>query len=857
MKKIEKNLDIIYEKSKNKIVVNIYSDVTKDEVINHINNTNNNDTLNFISNIFSYLEFLIISLHNYIIYSFPSILVKLYRIQYILLITTLFFSFVGTFENNSYISTNLIISAYFPKTSSIVYFKSNNLKEKQNKIKKEKKNQKPKKQEEVSEKKLDEKINSMNEGIKNYIHTSGNTKSTYINYEQKENIETAGNNSSEGDGEREIYLFFIIPIKSFTFSIISVSSLILFIKTEFLSKLSHLLIFNLACIFAVDNAIKYLFDNSYYFASSFMLILFLYLSKNLIDSIYVLLKFKREDFEIFSSDLMAKNQRQFILKFIILNILLITAAYFSFVLYNLAMNYLIFYLCLLTLISFLCNCLEDFAPEELKPLKNILMFCCGLINLVISKLLNSSYFSNTIFYINSEEEDKENEDYDINSFSIIFISELFSFFCFDYLKEFIEEQTKAFYFHKKFMKLDYIMVCFLVCAIIMCAYSVEADEANCFLLSLYSCKLLMHYFIGIFKIKYIRILNNVISTLFIFAHLYFSTNIEYIFSKFIPFNKLKHKLFQDLFDLMIISMVSYYEFDIHFCLYFSEKSLNNDELKELPDAQVNKILEFTSDNSFKNLKIQIIHENYNKFRFVNIISIFFDIVLNYINICIIAFFFGKNESNIFINIIYYALIILFLLPKYFILTNLRNSKEFNYSFFISFYLSLRLITIPFSVSKLLYISFEISALILLIVYSISTHRNTIMDIVIIIYLLCNYTKINKFFVCLDIITLFISPKIQNYLNGIKKKYFNKNSKMNHDEENEFKNKLIVYAFFAVLILLIIQIYIFQNLEKIIKLLENISVRMEFDNETKYYHETTFVYYIINQINYFFKINLLK
>ena len=62
------------------------------------------------------------------------------------------------------------------------------------------------------------------------------------------------------------------------------------------------------------------------------------------------------------------------------------------------------------------------------------MFCCGLINLIISKLLNSSYFSNTIFYINSEEEDKENEDYDINSFSIIFISELFSFFCFDYLK---------------------------------------------------------------------------------------------------------------------------------------------------------------------------------------------------------------------------------------------------------------------------------------------------------------------------------------------------------------------------------------------------------------------------------------
>ena len=327
MKKIEKNLDIIYEKYKNKIVVNIYSDIAKDEVIHHINKTNNNDTLNFISNIFSYLEFLIINLHNYIIYSFPSILLKLYRIQYILLITTLFFSFVGTFENNSYISTNLIISAYFPKTSSIVYFKSEDLKEMKNNIKKEKKNQKPKKKEEVSEKKLDEKINSMNEDIKNYIHTSGHTKSTYINYEQKENIETTGNNSSEGEGE--IYLFFIIPIKSFTFSIISLSSLILFLKTEFLLRLSRLFIFNLACIFAVDNAIKYLYDNSYFFASSFLLILLLYLFKNLIDSIYVLLKFRREDFEIFSSDLMAKNQRQFILKFVILNILLFSNELFD------------------------------------------------------------------------------------------------------------------------------------------------------------------------------------------------------------------------------------------------------------------------------------------------------------------------------------------------------------------------------------------------------------------------------------------------------------------------------------------------------------------------------------------------
>ena len=855
MKNIEKNLDIIYEKHKNKIVVNIYSDIAKNEIIHHIDDINNNDTLNFISNIFSSLEFLIINLYNYMIYSFPSILLKLYKIQYIILISALFFSFVGAIENNSYISTNLIISAYFQKTSKIVFFKRDNLKKIQKNVKKIKNTQNQVKKEEINEKKLNEKINIMNEDIKNYIQASGNTKSTYINYEQKECLEAVKNESIEN--ENEIYLFFIIPVKSLTISIISLSSLVLFIKVEILSKLIHLILFNLACIFVVDNLIKYLYDSSYYLASSFMLLLLLYLIKNIIDSFLIQLNYRKEDFEIFSSDLTAKNQRQFILKFIILNCLLIIAIYYAFVLYNLAMNYLIFYLCLLTLISFLCNCLEKFSPEELKPLKNILMFCCGLINLGLSKLLNSSYFSNEIFNINLEDFKEKEDEKDMDNVSIVFISELFSFFCFDYLKEFIEKHSKNFYFHKKFETLDYIMIFFFICSIGMCLFSTAADEINCFLLSIYSCKLLMHYFIAIFKIKYIRILNNLITTIFIYTHLYFSTNIREIFSKFSPFNKLKIDLFQNIFNILIISMVTYYEFNTNFYLYFSEKSLNNDELKELPDSQVNKIIEFTSNNSLKNLKIQIIHENNNKFRIENILTNSCDIILNYFNICSISFCLGECEENIFIDILYFVLIILFLFPKYFILSNTRNSKEYNFIFFISFYFSLRLITIPFSHSKLLNIIFEISMLILIIHYSNNTNRNNFMDIVILIYFLCNYFKINVLFTFLDIICFYLSPRIKIYLTDIKKKYFEKNSKVNSNEENEFKSRLMLIVFLAALVLLIIQIYIFKNLEKIIKLLENISVKMEFDDEAYSYHETTFVSYIINQFNYLFKINLQK
>ena len=75
--------------------------------------------------------------------------------------------------------------------------------------------------------------------------------------------------------------------------------------------------------------------------------------------------------------------------------------------------------------------METFSPEELKPLKNILMFCCGLINLILSKLLNSSYFSSEIFNINLEDNKENYDGKDMDNVSIIFISELFSFFCFD------------------------------------------------------------------------------------------------------------------------------------------------------------------------------------------------------------------------------------------------------------------------------------------------------------------------------------------------------------------------------------------------------------------------------------------
>ena len=75
MTNIKTNYDIYYEKNKNKIIFNIYSDVINEESIpiknNNVDN-NNNDTLTFISNIFVFLESNIYSLYKYLINNLPK-----------------------------------------------------------------------------------------------------------------------------------------------------------------------------------------------------------------------------------------------------------------------------------------------------------------------------------------------------------------------------------------------------------------------------------------------------------------------------------------------------------------------------------------------------------------------------------------------------------------------------------------------------------------------------------------------------------------------------------------------------------------------------------------------------------------
>ena len=92
------------------------------------------------------------------------------------------------------------------------------------------------------------------------------------------------------------------------------------------------------------------------------------------------------------------------------------------------------------MIVFLSNCLQSTTISPFKPLKNLIIFFFGLSNLIFSKLLSHIIVNKFSFIFVIRYGVSENNS---NIDSLYFISDLFSLFCFSYLRGFLEFQIEA------------------------------------------------------------------------------------------------------------------------------------------------------------------------------------------------------------------------------------------------------------------------------------------------------------------------------------------------------------------------------------------------------------------------------
>ena len=863
---------------------------------------NNNDTLNILLSVFLKFKSLILSLYNCFI-SYISVMNKfIYQFEIFLLILVFLFSFVITYEDNSEIPTDLIISAYFPKyrITSISYemikveeeIENINLEDinfdEVNKIIKEKINKyKPENIDHIVEcqgniihfndkdyacSNRDNKIKfKLKDELLDEIKTKvkSNTKFNHVIYPH--NMTNNKNN--------EVFLFYNSnTIKFFLINILSLLFLYLFIKYTLYSGIKGSFLFNLFFIFLSFNLLYVFYKKEIYLASNCFFILFIYINKNLIDSVYLKFKYKRKDFEIFSTSLIAFDFKQFHLKIILLLNATILSGIFSIFLFNSFINYIVFYICLFTLLVFLSNTIEPVMPYYLKPVKNIVIFCFGITNFLLSKIIISYCINRGSAIIQTKypyyfQKYFKNYDLNLKNDSLYFISDLFSLFCFNYIKKYLEFQMEInllidnyidenneiskFKIKKLALNQFSIWIIILWIAMLIGVIGIFKKEFMCLIMSIYLIKLLMNYFCNIYEAKLNQILFYFHSFLFLMINLYIS-NYEntYIINLFSHYTNIDNDILSFALKLFTLLIIIYYILVISLILFNNCK----DQFK-YDNKDMKKIKKENKDSNIYHIEIE--KSPINIFKLIKIfIYIIFDCFCNYFIICLLIKIYQDYEKSLIFKIQYSLLTVIFYVMKIFMIHKIKNKYEYYAYYLIWLLFSIRLISLTNSnLSASFYIN-HINLLIFLILYFLYDKKNYLFTILIALILGAAYYKLNSLMIFIDIVITFVILFLINFINiNINDDNENNENKNEDKKENEDFGSMNVYNSLSLLFLLPILVFfmiqlkfqnyfnILNNLDKYIKdLMTKIYIlNDEVSEDENYAYEEPFEFIIIDEI----------
>ena len=700
---------------------------------------------------------------------------------------SIFVMVLFSFSQSQYVPIDLIINAYFNKSQIIHISYDNIIKSNKNNFDNAYKKSKA----------YDKKIK--------YIDPNGNCNE-YNYYDI--------NNNNYNDGyiliqNNDFYLFNFIPLITSLITFISFFFLYITIKITYYSKISNSFMINIIGLYLNYKIVSYLYSSSFYIASGFIFILFLYFYKCSIDSLYCIFKFNRNDFEIYSIRLCADNIRQFWLKFTILFFGTLLSGFLSMNYFKLFFNYIAFYLCLFTLIIFLCNCLEKNYLVEYKYSKSILIFILGNINFAVNKLLRKKYYEE-----NDIEPNKINDNIpNVNSF--YFISDLFSLFCFDYIDDYIEYKYQYYLSKKKKIKKifnlnDFVFILLFVVFLIISIYGIIFKEYISYFIALILAKKFNKYFPSIFNYSIGRIFNHFMVLIFIFEQYEISTTgDEYIINTMINLILgrdnaiLLFKFIGLLFFLINLvnsNYLYYYSDDCHQNLYRYFKTFN--EFRNISDILENNTFENDNDNDndetnsddedFLNLNIDEITNLYRKKYKIKIIAnntsyikikrnlFAIDFSLCYLDMILTTVFAVYYEYNVFLKILYIIFICFLLSRKFFLLNEIKGNVFYFIYYVISFIFSSRLIFFTCIDSFYFTIIMHLNMFSLLTYYCFSNRRNLFVTIFIILHLFIAYYQKLFTFLLFNLVFLILTLIFMNFRDKEKyriEKYDGQNSKL--------------------------------------------------------------------------------
>ena len=678
---------------------------------------NNNDAFNFIFLLVSYLKLFLYSLYDCFISYSKYTKFFLYQLQIIFFTIIIVLELVLSLDtsSNSDISTNLIISAYFRN--------------------------------------------------KNY---------TRITYE--EILKNENKKYKEIDKISPIYenRTNIYTIDKILISIICFMALFLVIQFSVKSRIKNFICYNIVGIYATHHLTKYFYKDRNYFSSSFMFVLFIFFDKNLLDAFYMKLRFQRKDFEIFSRNLISNNITQFILKFISLLNITFFSLFFSLLYYSFWLNFFLDYLCILALLSFLGNCLEQIAPFYLKPFKNIILFFVGVLNIIFSKF----FLKKMIF--------KQNNNDDFHS--LYLINDLFSTYCINFINNYFEYQYKYVLdinnINNQNNVNNHYILCknsvwfgFIFISIFFGFLGIFTQEFIPFIISLYTTKKIINYFSQLYNIKLSRIVNNIIiCNFFSFIPIVSKLNDFYFLSLLKNITNLSEEILYFSLEFIFLLLIIYYIITTNFMLYLGYNEYQS---------------KHTEDET-------------NSTKIIDILYIIFEILIQFLIMYLITILYKNQEKKLIINLLNVFSIVIYHLLKIPSLNELKRNQEenINYNIYIFIWVIISLILIELSGPEisLLYVVNHVNLIFFINFFILNDRNNNIFKIIVIFFLLVDYYRLHSCLFIIDAIAIIIYPTIRNLKSKKNDNYYNSNERYRINLESIKAYNKLTFSFALCLLL---------------------------------------------------------
>ena len=246
------------------------------------------------------------------------------------------------------------------------------------------------------------------------------------------------------------------------------------------------------------------------------------------------------------------------------------------------------------------------------------------------------------------------------------------------------------------------------------------------------------------------------------------------------------------------------------------------------EAIKDNFYEFASQINSKKYKIKIIHSNNDENSNINF-YLTNEIVLCYIDTCIIIIFVISYETNILVKFIYGLIIIFLNSRKYFILNEIKNNGQYYFYYLITFFFAIRLIILTNNNSTILNYLAHINVYILLVYYCFINKRNYFLTLILLLHLTVAQANLKSYFILFDIISVIVFLIIKNFKN--KKKY-------KIDKYEEQNNNLSLIFLLSLLGFFLIQLY---GINKLYSLFQEI-----IDKITNFFNNLSSLAYIGNK-----------